>query len=161
YPVGVALSKQGDLFILDGENVRVLKFDRRSSFERTFGGREAGPGRLTSPVEILVTMQDQVLVLEDDRIIEFDFAGNFVRTIGGGMISAARGFGETADGVAVVTADVLWFFDRNGSPLTRIEIPMIVASVSLDPADVAVLHDRVYLLTRESVVAFSVRRGGR
>lgn len=40
YPTGVALSRQGDLFILDSDNLRVIKFSRDTRFERVFGHKE-------------------------------------------------------------------------------------------------------------------------
>lgn len=158
YPQGLALSRQGDLFVLDGENVRVLKFDRRSVFERSFGGVESGSGRLRAPVEVLVTVRDRVWVLEEDRIVEFDFAGNYVGTIGKGILSSSRGFGETENGVVVATADRLWFFDWQGMPASSIEISNIIASAPVDVMDVAVSNDVLHVLTPHTVIVFAVEQ---
>lgn len=158
YPRGLALSRQGDLFVLDGENIRVLKFNPRSTFERSFGGIESGLGRLKAPVEVLVTVRDRVWVLEEDRIVEFDFTGNYLGEIGRGVLSSAKGFGETRDGVLVATADRLWFLDRQGLPERSIEIASIIASAPLDVMDVAVVNDVLYVLTPRTVIVFSIEQ---
>lgn len=158
YPQGVALSRQGDLFVLDGENLRVLKFDRRSAFERSFGGMEAGAGRLNDPVEILVTVHDRVWVLEKARIVEFDFTGNVVRTLADGRFTNARGFCETDSGAAIATEGRLLFIGRDGSVESAIETGSILAGVPVDAVDLFVSGDRVFILTPRTVVEFSVNR---
>ena len=49
YPLDVALSRLGDLFVCDGENARVVKINRFTKVERAFGGFDAGKGRLLRP----------------------------------------------------------------------------------------------------------------
>lgn len=157
YPLGVGLSRQGDLFVLDGENLRVLKFDRRSVFERSFGGMEAGAGRLSDPVELLVTVHDRVWVLEKTRIVEFDFTGNVVRLLADGRFANARGFCATGSGAAIATGDRLLFIGRDGSMEGAIETGSILAGVPIDAVDLFVSGDRLFILTPKTVVEFSVK----
>lgn len=156
YPLGIALSRQGDLFVLDGENLRVLKFDRRSAFERGFAGMEAGAGRLSEPVGILATRHDRVWVLEKTRIVEFDFAGNFVRILAEGLLRNARGFCETESGAAVAEGARVVFVGRGGAVEGVIETGSVLASVPVDAVDLWVSEDRLFILTPKTVVEFSV-----
>ncbi len=157
YPAGVALSRQGDLFVLDGENLRVVKFNAQSRFERSFGDREALRGRLRDPRKILVSRFDQVFVLEKNRIVEFDYAGNFVRDFADGIFSDATGVSETRAGVVVSTKRMLLWFDRTGKLTQSMNVELIVSSAPLIPVqDVAVAEDRLYILTPTRVGIFKM-----
>ncbi len=72
YPLGVALSRLGDLFVLDGDNVRVVKFIGNVRYGRSFGDIDDRRSRLRRPEKILVGPNDHVFVLEPDRLLEFD-----------------------------------------------------------------------------------------
>ncbi len=52
YPAGVALTNQGDLVILDSENLRVVEFSADSRFERDFGGINTAGGKLQDPIKV-------------------------------------------------------------------------------------------------------------
>lgn len=153
FPLGVALSLQGELYVLDGENDRVVKFDSRMRFERSFGGIEAGAGRLRQPLDIQIGANGQVLVLEPGRIVQFDYAGNYVRRIGEGLLTNARGFGVTDAGVVVVDSANLKFFDERGD---RILEPLIISDAGEELMDVAVRDNKIFLLTTRRVLVFRI-----
>lgn len=158
FPMGVALSRQGDLFVLEAENTRVLKFTPQLQLERTFGGIETERGRLQQPIKILVSREDRVYVLEPHRIVEFDYFGNVVRTIGEGLLQAARGFDVDAQGFLVVTDDVLHWFSKDGRKTTELPVSSIFASVPLAPLrDVVLWNGKLLLLTTHHLVALTFR----
>ena len=160
YPKGVALSRQGDLFVLDGENTRVVKFDARSRFERSFGDTGPSEGRLQKPVKLLVSRDERVLVLEQDRIVEYDYSGNFVLVIQSAGLSGARGFCVFATGIIVATADRLLFFDQQNVQSWSIELSHVVASKAVKPLqDVACWNDSIILLTPKTAGMFKMVRG--
>ncbi|MBI2619031.1 MAG: NHL repeat-containing protein [Ignavibacteriales bacterium] len=159
YPLGVALSRQGDLFILDGENRRVVKFNAQSKFERSFGDREVLPGRLRKPREIMVSRQDRVYVLEEDRVLEFDYAGNFVQVLGQGLFAEATGFGETREGFVVCTKESFLWFDRGGKLGHVKNADRIISGFQLTPIeDVVVEENRVLILSRQRIGIFRMIR---
>lgn len=158
FPTGVALSRLGDLFVLDAENVRVLKFTQQLQLERTFGGIDAERGRLRQPIKILVSRKDRVYVLEPHRIVEFDYFGNVVRTIGEGVLRDARGFDVDAQGLVVVMDERLQWFSLDGRTTTALSKSALLASVPLSPfRDVVLMNDRLLLLTAHHLVAFTLR----
>jgi hypothetical protein len=81
YPLDVALSRLGDLFLLDGENNRVVKVNGFTTVERTFGGFDAGAGRLLEPRRLEVGPDDRVYVLDRDRVVVFDAFGNYLHAL--------------------------------------------------------------------------------
>ena len=82
YPTDVSVSRQGDLFLCDGENVRILKVNQADQVDRSFGGPGAGKGALSAPTMVEVGPGDFVYVLDEERIVVFDSFGNYVREIG-------------------------------------------------------------------------------
>ena len=162
YPRGVALSRQGDLFVLDGENLKVVQFNGRSGFVRTFGGIESSEGRLREPVEIEVSNDDKIRVLETDRVVEFDFAGNYVRSIGEGVIRNSKGMCLARNGFLVVSNDTLRWFHNDGSVRMTLAASEILGEFPASPLrDVVVWKDRLLLLTPVRVGVFQVESAAR
>jgi hypothetical protein len=81
YPLSAVTSNQGDLFILDSENNRILKFDLFGNFIMNFGGFDAGIFALTNPKKMVVSASNNLYVLDDKKIIEFDQYGNGLNVI--------------------------------------------------------------------------------
>ncbi len=81
YPLGCSVSNQGDLYILDGENKRIVKFDLFGNFIQNFGGYDAGNYALNNPLKISVSPNNNIYVLDKKRIIIFDQYGNNIAAI--------------------------------------------------------------------------------
>ncbi len=155
YPVGVALSRQGDLYVLDSENLRVVKFNARSTIERTFGGIEQERGRIRKPLKIVVTGEDRVFVLEPDRVLEYDAFGNFVRSIGEGVFRQASGCAWGEERLVVSSHDSLYWFDAAGRNVNVTPLPHLITSLPIGPVeDVAVTSNRLYILGRQRFAVF-------
>lgn len=154
FPLGLALSTQGELYVLDGENHQVVKFDARLRFERSFGGIEAGVGRLRQPVDIAIGETGLVMVLEPHRIVEFDYAGNYVRSVGDGTLEGARGFGSAQSGIVVAGSSNLWFVDERGNVTVKMQYPVIAPDPGEEINDVAVQGEKIFVLTTRHVRVF-------
>ncbi len=152
--MGIALSSQGELYILDGENNRVVKFDQRMKFERHFGGIEAGAGRLQKPLDILTGGRGEVFVLEPEAVVEFDYAGNYVRRIGEGVLKDARGFGIYGFGLVVADSAEVRFFDERGHVLKGIQGPLLMLEPGEELMDVGVREGKIFLLTTKRIQVF-------
>jgi len=77
YPLSCAVSNQGDLFILDSENNRIIKFDVLGRFNQNFGGFDAGVYTLIKPVKLAVAGNGSVFILDDNKLLKiFDAFGN-------------------------------------------------------------------------------------
>jgi DNA-binding beta-propeller fold protein YncE len=110
YPRGVALSRLGDLFIVDGENQRIVKVGGISRVERTFGGFDAGSGKLNQPSRIAVGPSDRVYVLDGARIMVYDVFGNFLTSLYEHMWKSPTALYADAERVLVVDdGKVFWF----------------------------------------------------
>lgn len=157
YPAGAALSRLGDLFILDAENIRIVKFTSQSHFERSFGTIEDERGKLRQPVKIGIAPNDHIFVLEPDNLLEYDYFGNYLRTIGKGVLNAARGFDITSNGICVGTDSTLFWFSLSGDLTTVTPLTFILTGSPILPLhDVAVTKDRLYILSASKVSVFKI-----
>lgn len=76
YPTSVGVSGQGDMFILDSDNDRILKYDLSGNFSQEIGGVDAGEFSISSPIKFAVSKNGNVFVLESGFVDVFDQYGN-------------------------------------------------------------------------------------
>ncbi len=78
----VAVGKNGDVFIADGEgpNTRVVKFSKDGKFIKWWGGKGKEPGQFDTPHSIAVGGSGRIYVADraNDRIQIFDADGKFL-----------------------------------------------------------------------------------
>ncbi|HEY6953419.1 MAG TPA: NHL repeat-containing protein [Bacteroidota bacterium] len=157
YPAGVALSNLGELIILDGENLRIVEFGADSRFERTFADLNAAGGKLQNPIKVCSQGDQYIYVLEDDRILEFDFYGNYVRTIGG-FTDKVVGGQSTATGIVAVCADTLFWFSSDGSLNSKTPAASLIAEEPVsDVQDLAFYDNRMFVLTPRRCTIFRIQ----
>lgn len=85
YPLSAVASNQGDLFILDSENKRILKFDLFGNFILNFGGFDGGSYALRNPKQMAVSPSNVLFVVDGSSIILFDQYGNGVNELETGV----------------------------------------------------------------------------
>ena len=76
YPLSAVISNLGDIFILDSENSRIIKFDLFGNFIQNFGGYDYGSYSIEQPKQLAVSMQNNIFVIDNNQIIIFDAYGN-------------------------------------------------------------------------------------
>jgi len=82
YPRSVAVSKLGEIFILDEGSGEVIRFDMQKKDISKFGGAEYGEYTLVDPVQIRINKNGILTVLESDgRLVQFDRFGTPIREI--------------------------------------------------------------------------------
>ncbi len=105
-PTGVAVARNGDIFVSDGHggttNARVVVFDTRGRFLRTWGTRGSGPGEFGEPHAIALDARERVIVADrtNGRLQVFDKAGRF--------LAQWTGFGRRPCGIAIGANDTIY-----------------------------------------------------
>jgi hypothetical protein len=147
YPLDVASSELGDLFVLDGENLRVLKFTSQNFYERSFGEVNAGNGKLQKPVRLTATAS-QIIVCEQTRIVLFDYFGNYIASVGDGVVAGLTGFTPLENGFLLVSSDTLWWFSLDGVFLKSIPLQYVITGERIEKIqDIARIGNRLYILS--------------
>jgi DNA-binding beta-propeller fold protein YncE len=156
FPLDVAISDLGDLFVLDGENLRVIKFNPQQFFERSFGDINAGKGKLQNPVRLIVTTS-QILVGERTRIVVFDYFGNYIRSVGEGIVSALSGFTLLETGFFVASNDTLLQFSQEGILQKSIPVNHLITGEPIERIqDIAYINNKLFILSPRRVHVFKI-----
>jgi DNA-binding beta-propeller fold protein YncE len=158
FPTDVALSRLGDLFICDTENSRIIKVNRFSRVERSFGGFDAGRGRLTNPTRIDVGAQDFVYVIDGNRIAVFDNFGNYLSELTGETGFTPLALYADQNGLVVVAAEALHYFDRDNRFLGMEALAQAGGAPPAAALAVAVSRGSIYLLTTQGLVVLKDAR---
>ncbi len=147
YPTDVTLSRLGTLFICDSENNRIVKVDVANRVETTFGGFGGGAGRLQHPVQVEIGPNDWVYVLDPPRVVVFDSFGNFLTTVGGGILMDPILLAGDEKGVVVVDGVELVCFTESHRVLPRIPITGLVGQEVQSVQSLSLAGERLYLLS--------------
>lgn len=75
YPECAAVSNQGDLYILDTDNSRILKYGLSGNFLLEIGGNDAGNYSLSNPKSFAVSEAGKIFVIDSENITIFDQYG--------------------------------------------------------------------------------------
>jgi len=157
FPIDVDISNQGELFCLDAENHRVLKLDVFGEPQLSFGDFDAGEGRLVEPRRMMVSGQDRVYVSDEEegRIVVFDIHGNYLVTLGEGVLEKPMGMAEMAPGLLLVVDEEkksVFVFQGLGGLVGSFGGEEVVGRAFAEPVDVACWRDRVYVLDKKRCV---------
>lgn len=76
YPICVGISNIGDLFLLETDNNKILKFNLNGDFLLEIGGNDAGDFALINPISFSPDPNSNLFVLDGNLIKVFDQYGN-------------------------------------------------------------------------------------
>jgi hypothetical protein len=156
YPLDIALSEIGDLFILDGENIRVMKFNSQGSFERAFGDINAGKGKLQNPMKLMATNY-RIYVGDKNKILVYDYFGNFLGSVGDGILSNLTGFTILKNGLIAASNDSIWWFTREGIFQKKSSLSHIISGDRIDQIqDIAWKGDQLFILSQHRIHIFKL-----
>lgn len=162
FPLDVAFTSQSELFCLDGENARILKFDVYGNPQLSFGGIESGRGRLIRPQRLLIS-GGMVYVSDKElgQIFVFDTYGNFLYSFGSGILQAPMGLdedGETHPLIFVADSGKRRIFVfQNNALLNSFGDEKLPGVRFGSPVDVAYWNKLLYVLDEQRAEVFVFR----
>lgn len=139
-PIGIDLSRHGDLFVTDRENDRILHLRRT---EQTFVEFRDSRGNLRRPLGIAIGPDDNLYVCDtgNDRVAIFDPFMGMVGTIGEGILNAPEGI-DIDERRTVYVADTrhhrVVIFNRHGDVIGTLGGPGNGPGQFDNPGDVAI-----------------------
>ena len=152
YPSGIAVSKRGDIFVVDGENKRIIKINSFGNPEMSFGGFENLDFRLKQPFQIAVSPDNEIFVSDISlrKVIVFDYFGNFYFEITSSSMKSSAGIDVDNEGrlfVADPEAASVHVFDVNGSFLFTIKGNEIGGGEIIEePVDIVFFKGLLYIV---------------
>ena len=153
YPLSAVTSNLGDIFILDSDNSRIIKFDLFGNFLQNFGGYDYGNYSLEKPKQLAVSMQNNIFVVDNNQIIIFDAYGNGIGKADGveDFISIRIIF----NWLTVCTEEKI-FLANVKSPALNIK-EVILDGVDYYPEVVSslVFNKKLYVLCKNNIMVFN------
>jgi len=147
YPTGVGVSGQGDFFILDSDNARILKFSFNGTFLTTIGSYDSGTFALRNPQKFTILPGGRILVIDNNELVIFDQFGNSVskNTLNFNPVN----INSTSFGITIVSDDTIYFSTNlNNYQLTEFALGLT------DIKDALIFNSKIYVLTPESIHIF-------
>ena len=122
-PSGIAVSRDGYVYVTDTDNHRVVKFDSEGTFVLAWGSTGNGAGQFVYPRGIAIDKNDSIYVTDgethhhpygqNNRVQKFDSNGNFITQWGGW--GSSDGLFLSPSGIAVDSEGYVYVSDTNQS----------------------------------------------
>jgi DNA-binding beta-propeller fold protein YncE len=153
YPLSCAASSQGDLYILDSENNRIIKFDLFGNFIQNFGGYDAGEFSLEEPKKLAVSPVNLIYVLDKSRIIVFDQYGNGVSIIP--LQEAFSSMNIIFNKLTASTDSGIYVSTLNSSDKEFKKVNIIYPTEKPEIRSGLLYNDKLYILTPEEIQVYT------
>ena len=162
YPRSVASSIHGELFIIDGENIRLLKLNSFGEPEMSFGDFAEGRGRLLQPVQVAISPDDRIYVSDSqaNKIVVFDYFGNYLTEIGSNFLKEPQG-------IYYSPLKLLFVADQGNKRVVAFkpdgELIFVWSKISdeigsfQNPVDVVTFQQRVFVLDNDRIFVFELK----
>jgi DNA-binding beta-propeller fold protein YncE len=147
FPVSCLTNLQGDFFILDSENKRIIKYDLFGKFSHSFGSYDAGSYALSNPTKMTITPDGKIFIIDGKSIIVFDEFGN--------GISKKRLSFRLSD--IKFSSGLLIFSSKENIYLNNVdEIPLDLNSFEFNNEikSALMINDRLLILTHNTILIF-------
>lgn len=151
-PLSCAVSSQGDLFVIESDEKRIIKINRRGSILKEFGKYSDGVGALEDPKDITTVSIDIIAVLDRNTIKLYDAFGNYIRTI---VLSkdqnwkTIQSYNET---IIATSGNSISQYSIEGDLINSVSSTMIIGfDLAEELQDVVFAPTTVYLLTSTTV----------
>ena len=152
YPISCATSNQGDLYFIDSENKRIMKFDIFGNFIMNFGGFDAGKYQLANPTQLAINSLNDIFVIDGNDIMVFDQYGNGVSKINVG--ESLRSIRILFDQMVVCTSNEIYYTSLkladpklNQVSLSEFDVTEIVSAI--------MINSKLYVLTEKTILVFN------
>ena len=152
FPLSCVTSNQGDMYILDSENKRVIKFNSFGNFVQNFGGFDAGIYSLNNPKKLAVSPDNNIYVLDDKKLVIFDQYGNGIKIIP--LDEDFIGINIIGNNLTLNSASDIYTANLN-----KQDVELIKAKLIANPKDSFVssliFGQKLYVLTKNEIWIFT------
>ncbi len=111
YPTCVGISNQGDMYILDSDNSRILKFNLNRIFLQEIGNYDSGKFMLGNPKQFAISPDGEIFVINNGIIFVFDQYGNGLLKFK--LPFAAKNINVTFNYLTITGSSQVYYADLN------------------------------------------------
>jgi len=153
YPISCATSNQGDLYFIDSENRRVMKFDIFGNFKMNFGGFDAGKYQLLNPKQLAISSANEIFIIDGADIIIFDSFGNGTNRIS--IDSSLSSIRILFDQLTICNGSEIYYSNLKStdSKFTRLDLADFQIETQIISA--ILFNSKLYVLTEHELLIFN------
>ena len=162
FPRALTVSLFGDVFVIETENGRVIKFDAEGRPLISFGDYDSGGGQLDMPYSICVAGEDDVFITDQrlQSVIRFDYYGNFLQEFGNEVLKSPGPAVIVAAKLAVFDEELerIFLFEKDGELIVDFALPPSEQRTQ-GAFDLTAAGNRLYLLdgSRRIVLSWTLQ----
>ena len=154
YPLGCVVSPQGDLYILDSENKRIVKFDLFGNFSQNFGGYDAGNYALSNPLKIAASPNNDIYVIDGNRIVVFDQYGTGIAILKSN--EDLKGMKIIFNNLTLNTNKDILYADLSAKELVLNKIKLDGFDEKNEIISSMIFNRKLYVLTRNTILVYNI-----
>ncbi len=119
--LGVGVDPSGSVFVADGNNSRIQKFDGSGNFILMWGSAGTAPGQFNGPYDIAADATGNIYVTDysNHRVQKFDGSGNFI--LMWGSLGSGNGQFNCPTGIAVDQTGNIYVADGVNGRIQRFD----------------------------------------
>jgi len=153
YPLSAVMSNQGDVFILDSDNTRIVQFDIFGNFIRNFGGYDYGNFALQNPKQLAVSRTNNIFVIDGKEILIFDQYGNSITKVSGleNFISIRIIF----DWMTLSTEEKIYVANLRIPEISLKEVLLENVPLGTKIVSSLIYNNKLYILTTKEILVFN------
>ena len=153
YPKSVAVSRSGILFIVDGENNRIVSINPlQQNTVSEFGGNDIQASKLAEPSRIRIALNDHLFVRDRESLNIYDLYGNYISTVSDSAMQNASAFAVDDSVLYVVNGCTATTLDIKTHLRNEIALEKILPSQEdCRIADIEVRSKEILLLSSQTI----------
>ncbi len=155
YPTGFGVSNQGDYFILDSDNMRILKYDINGNYILQIGNYDSGKFALSEPTKFAVSADGKIFVINREQVFVFDQYGT-------GLIKLSPGFAPENINITFYNLTL-----NSGSKIKYLNLKDISSGFKEFAPDLdeilgdnikeaAIFNDKIFVLTDKTIAVYEL-----
>lgn len=154
YPLSSSVSLQGDIFILDSDNRRILKFNSRWEYQTSIGSFDAGPFALVNPKHFTITNDAKIIVVDSKNLILFDQFGNGIKEIQ--LPFEAENINATFQTICANDKSQIAYFAYLDLESNNFNPTIFKPKLEDDIEDSFLYNSKIYLLTKSTILIYKI-----
>jgi DNA-binding beta-propeller fold protein YncE len=152
YPTSCATSIQGDIYVLDSDNTRVMKFNSEGTFLLEFGNYDSADFMLSTPTKLALSQDSKIFVIDEKSLFVYDQYGMGLLKLN--TKTTPQNINITFNNLVVNTPDSLYYLN-----LEKINSnPKNITPKNLDSKIIEsiLFNKNLYILTETTILHYVI-----
>ncbi|MCF6270099.1 MAG: NHL repeat-containing protein [Melioribacteraceae bacterium] len=154
YPTSCATSIQGDIYILDSDNTRIMKFNSEGNFLLEFGNYDSGDYMLSSPTQLALSQDSKIFVLDENKLIVYDQYGMGLLKLNSKI--EPENINITFNNLIVNTTDSLFYLNLQNPNSRFVNITPNNLDEDIEIIEGIIYNRNLYILTETQILHYTI-----